>query len=69
MVVLQEPTHLILRIHKTNIVNYLQIFLSLEVVMVSLASFFITYFFCYLSTVFIMVVILCEFVGGKLRPI
>ena len=26
MVVLQEPTHLILRIHKTNIVNYLQIF-------------------------------------------
>ena len=26
MVVLQEPTHLILRIHETNIVNYLQIF-------------------------------------------
>ena len=26
MVVLQEPTHLILRIHKTNIVNYLKIF-------------------------------------------
>ena len=68
MVVLQEPTHLILRIHKTNIVNYLQIFFIIR--MVSLASFFITYFFCYLSTVFIMVSILCEFVDGeKLRPI
>ena len=69
MVVLQEPTHLILRIHETNIVNYFQFFLSLEVVMVSLSLFFITYFFCYLSTVCIMVGILCEFVREKFRPI